>query len=117
MQGIFLVISMAVLTASLLADIAYVIADPRARVAGGVADGSMTTPQLSRRHARGRRRAPEEPSLARRARHLARAAAQGKVGVRDPRLFVLLVAIIGPASRPYDPTPPPPVRRCRWPPT
>jgi peptide/nickel transport system permease protein len=31
MQGIFLVISMAVLTASLLADIAYAIADPRAR--------------------------------------------------------------------------------------
>jgi peptide/nickel transport system permease protein len=30
-QGIFLVISLAVLTASLLADIAYVIADPRAR--------------------------------------------------------------------------------------
>jgi peptide/nickel transport system permease protein len=31
MQGIFLVISMTVLTASLLADIAYAIADPRAR--------------------------------------------------------------------------------------
>ncbi len=31
MQGLFLVISLAVLTASLLADIAYVIADPRAR--------------------------------------------------------------------------------------
>jgi peptide/nickel transport system permease protein len=31
MQGIFLVISLAVLTASLLADIAYAVADPRAR--------------------------------------------------------------------------------------
>jgi peptide/nickel transport system permease protein len=34
-QGIFLVISVAVLTASLLADIVYVIADPRARTRGG----------------------------------------------------------------------------------
>ena len=31
MQGLFLVISLTVLTASLLADIVYVIADPRAR--------------------------------------------------------------------------------------
>jgi peptide/nickel transport system permease protein len=31
LQGIFLVISLVVLTASLLADIAYVVADPRAR--------------------------------------------------------------------------------------
>jgi peptide/nickel transport system permease protein len=36
LQGIFLVISVAVLTASLIADLVYVIADPRAR--GGAAE-------------------------------------------------------------------------------
>ena len=102
MQGIFLVISVTVLTASLLADIAYAIADPRARTRGARSDASIDV-RVAREYLRA--------VLAALVAVFRRLPLKAKFGVLILAFF-MLIAIIGPGLRRMTRTRPRP-RRCR----